>query len=97
MTALFRRIQPFKKFRITAYIIARLLKIPRHLIVRIECWAYIIFVHRCDCGGQFISYRKLQQWLKDKSLSDSKLLHLATTTAVVADYRRRLQKAQKSV
>jgi len=63
MTALFRRIQPFKKFRITAYIIARLLKIPRHLIVRIECWAYIIFVHRCDCGGQFISYRKLQQWL----------------------------------
>lgn len=63
MTALFCRIQPFKKFRITAYIIARLLKIPRHLIVRIECWAYIIFVHRCDCGGQFISYRKLQQWL----------------------------------
>jgi hypothetical protein len=30
--------------------------------MRIECWAYIIFVHRGDKGGQFISYRKLQQW-----------------------------------
>jgi hypothetical protein len=72
MTTLFRRLQPAKKFRITiwaialrapAKLIAQLLKIPKHLIVRIECWAYVIFVHRADKGGQFISYRRLQQWI----------------------------------
>ena len=72
MTTLFRRLQPAKKFRITlwaialrapAKLIAQLLKIPKHLIVRIECWAYVVFVHRTDKGGQFISYRKLQQWI----------------------------------
>jgi hypothetical protein len=62
MTTLFRRLQPAKKFRITISAIAQLLKIPKHLIVRIECWAYIIFIHRGDKGGQFLSYRKLQQW-----------------------------------
>jgi len=70
MTTLFRRLQPAKKFRITisalakhaVRLIAQLLKIPKHLIVRFHCWAYIIFVHRTDKGGQFISYRKLQQW-----------------------------------
>jgi hypothetical protein len=71
MTTLFRRLQPAKKFRITigaiaqgapAKLIAQLLKISKHLIVRIECWAYVVFVHRSDRGGQFISYRKLQQW-----------------------------------
>jgi hypothetical protein len=30
--------------------------------VRVECWAYVVFVHRHDKGGQFISYRTLQQW-----------------------------------
>ena len=72
MTTLFRRLQPAQKFRITAgaiaqgapaKLIAQLLKIPKHLIVRVECWAYIIFVDRTDTGGQFISYRRLQHWL----------------------------------
>lgn len=63
MTTLFRRLQPAKKFRITIGAIAQLLKIPKHLIVRVECWAYILFVHRKDEGGQFISYRRLQHWL----------------------------------
>ncbi len=63
MTTLFRRLQPFKKFRITVGAIARLLKIPKHQIVRVECWAYVVFVHRSDRGGQFISYRQLRQWL----------------------------------
>jgi hypothetical protein len=63
MTTLFRRLQPAKKFRITIGAIARLLKIPKHLIVRVECWTYIIFVHRLDQGGHFISYRRLQHWL----------------------------------
>jgi hypothetical protein len=31
-------------------------------MVRVECWAYVIFVHRTDRGGQFISYRQLRQW-----------------------------------
>ncbi len=62
MTSLFRRLQPAKKFRITISAIAQLLKIPKHKILRIECWAYIIFIHRQDEGGQFISYRKLRHW-----------------------------------
>lgn len=62
MTTLFRRIQPAYKFKITVGAIAKFLKIPKHLIVRVECWAYVVFVHRIDQGGQFISYRQLQQW-----------------------------------
>ena len=62
MTTLFRRLQPAQKFRITVRAIAQLLKIPKRLIVRVECWAYVVFIHRTDKGGQFISYRQLQQW-----------------------------------
>jgi hypothetical protein len=62
MTPLFRRLQPANKFRINLYAIAQLLKIPKRLIVRVESWAYVIFVHRGDKGGQFISYRQLRQW-----------------------------------
>ena len=62
MTALFRRLQPYQKFHISISCIAQLLQIPKHLIVRVECWKYVIFVHRRDRGGQFISYRQLQQW-----------------------------------
>jgi hypothetical protein len=32
------------------------------LIVKIESWLYVIFVHRLDKGGQFISYRQMEQW-----------------------------------
>jgi hypothetical protein len=63
MTTLFRRLQPRQKFRITLTCIAQLLKIPKHKILRVECWAYVIFVHRGDKGGQFISYRQLRQWV----------------------------------
>lgn len=62
MNILFRRLQPAQKFRISIYAISKLLKISKHLILRVECWAYIVFVHRQDQGGQFISYRRLQQW-----------------------------------
>ena len=62
MTQLFRRIQPRQTFQISISAIAKLLKIPQHLIVRVECWAYVVFVHRRDVGGQFISYRKLRNW-----------------------------------
>ncbi|HEY9711166.1 MAG TPA: hypothetical protein V6D48_23360 [Oculatellaceae cyanobacterium] len=62
MTTLFRRLQPAQKFRISVAGIAQLLKIPKRLIVRVECWAYVVFIHRTDKGGQFISYRQLEQW-----------------------------------
>ncbi len=62
MTTLFRRIQPAQKFRITKRQIAKQLGIPESLIVKIEFWRYVLFVHRKDRGGQFISYRKLLQW-----------------------------------
>jgi len=55
MTTLFRRLQPTQKFRISIGAISQLLKIPKHLILRVECWAYVVFVHRRDKGGQFIS------------------------------------------
>jgi hypothetical protein len=62
MTALFRRINPAQKFRITKRQIAKLLRIPESLIVKIEFWLYVVFVHRLDKGGQFISYRQMEQW-----------------------------------
>ncbi|MCY7382636.1 MAG: hypothetical protein LH628_08675 [Microcoleus sp. CAN_BIN18] len=62
MTPLFRRIQPSKKLRITARSIAQFLKISQNLIKRVESWANVVFVHRLDKGGQFISYRRLEEW-----------------------------------
>jgi len=46
--------------QITIDLIAQFLGIPKSMILRAEPWAYIIFVHRRDKGGQFISYRKLK-------------------------------------
>jgi uncharacterized protein YpmS len=62
MTILFRRINPAQKFRLTKRQIAKFLRIPESLIVKIESWLYVLFVHRLDKGGQFISYRQLEQW-----------------------------------
>ncbi len=62
MTVLFRRIKPAQKFHITKRQIAKLLRIPESLIVKIESWLFVVFVHRTDKGGQFISYRQLEQW-----------------------------------
>ena len=62
MTALFRRINPAQKFRITKRQIAQFLGISKSLIVKVESWLYVLFVHRLDKGGQFISYRQMEQW-----------------------------------
>jgi hypothetical protein len=62
MTALFRRIQPSKKLRITVRSIAQLLKISQNLIKRVESWAFVVFVHHRDRGGLFVSYRRLEEW-----------------------------------
>ena len=59
---LFHRIQPQKTFHITIKAVAKLLGISPKMIVRIEKWPYVLFVHRRDIGGQFISYRKLKNW-----------------------------------
>ncbi|MEQ9548128.1 MAG: hypothetical protein RIM23_00690 [Coleofasciculus sp. G3-WIS-01] len=63
MTILFRRIKP-QSFPITIDLISQFLGIPKSMIIRAERWAYIIFVHRRDKGGQFISYRKLKLWIE---------------------------------
>ena len=62
MTALFRRIQPAQRFRINKCQIAKFLKTPESVIVKIESWLYVLFVHRADKGGRFISYRQMEQW-----------------------------------
>ena len=62
MTTLFRRIKPAQKFYITKRQIAKFLRIPESLIVKVESWRYVLFVHRTDKGGQFISYRQMEQW-----------------------------------
>ncbi|MGB7440652.1 MAG: hypothetical protein WA919_06260 [Coleofasciculaceae cyanobacterium] len=46
------------------YYIACFLKIPKSAIVRIERWNYVLFVHRRDRGGQFISCRVLAYWIR---------------------------------
>jgi len=61
MTALFRRIGPSKKLRINVRSIAQFLKISQNLIKRVESWANVVFVHH-HRGGQFISYRRLEEW-----------------------------------
>ncbi|MBD2099961.1 hypothetical protein [Leptolyngbya sp. FACHB-261] len=43
--------------------VARFLGIPESLICRMEHWLHVLFVHRADRGGQFLSYRKFNQWL----------------------------------
>ena len=60
--SLFSRIQPQKTFHITIEDIAQLLGIPAKMIIRIEKWKYVLFVHRRDIGGQFLSYRRLRNW-----------------------------------
>lgn len=62
MTALFKRINPAERFRITKREIAKFLGIAESLIKEVKNWLYVIFVHRADKGGQFISYRKVEKW-----------------------------------
>ena len=63
VTILFRRIKP-NSFPLTLDLIAKFLGIPKSMIVRAERWAYVLFIHRRDKGGQFISYRKLAMWIE---------------------------------
>lgn len=64
MSILFRRIKPAQRFLLSPRYMAHFLKIQRLLIVGIERWAYVVFVHRRDKGGQFVSYRTLARWIR---------------------------------
>ncbi|MBD2102124.1 hypothetical protein [Leptolyngbya sp. FACHB-261] len=44
--------------------VAQFLGISPALICRIEHWAQILFVHRADRGGLFLSYRKFAAWVE---------------------------------
>ncbi|NER27168.1 MAG: hypothetical protein F6J89_05895 [Symploca sp. SIO1C4] len=95
MTTLFNRLQPKDKFRISVSDVAKLLRIPQHLIVRIECWKYVLFVHRRDVGGQFISYRKLQQWLIATACQIQKCSTLPQLLKLLIEIREDSQKYEK--
>jgi hypothetical protein len=78
MTNLFRRIQPAQRFHLSFRYIANILKIPSSAIVRIERWAYVLFVHRRDKGGQFVSYRQLNRWMRT-------IAHMIQTSPTLED------------
>jgi hypothetical protein len=100
MTALFRRIQPALKFRISKSQIAKFLKIPESMIVKIQSWRYVLFVHRRDKGGQFLSYRQLEQWKNavacqmQKCVTWQQLKHL--WNAIVFDHKKHQQQYNNS-
>ncbi|WP_190804712.1 hypothetical protein [Leptolyngbya sp. FACHB-261] len=59
--------------------IAKHLGIPEWMICRYAHWPHVLFVHRSDRGGQFISYRKFAEWVEAcaksiKSCTDLRLL-----------------------
>jgi hypothetical protein len=85
MTPLFRRIQPSKKLRITVRSIAQLLKISQNLIKRVESWANVVFVHRRDRGGQFVSYRKLQEWQNALAKPSKRIGHHIQTCPTLSE------------
>ncbi|NET05104.1 MAG: hypothetical protein F6K09_17390 [Merismopedia sp. SIO2A8] len=95
MSKLFNRLQPAEKFRISVSDVAKFLRIPQQLIVRIECWKYVLFVHRRDVGGQFISYRKLQQWLIATACHIQKCSTLPQLLKLLIEIRKDSQKYEK--
>ncbi|NET06989.1 MAG: hypothetical protein F6K09_34020 [Merismopedia sp. SIO2A8] len=95
MSKLFNLLQPSQNFRISVSEIAKFLNIPEQLIVRIECWQYVLFVHRCDVGGQFISYRKLQQWLLATARQIQKCSTLLELLNFLVEIREDCQKHEK--
>ncbi len=81
MSNLFRRIQPAQRFLLSPRYMAHFLKIQRLLIVGIERWAYVVFVHRRDKGGQFVSYRTLARWIRA-------IAHMIQTSPTLEDLKQ---------
>ncbi|MBD2102189.1 hypothetical protein [Leptolyngbya sp. FACHB-261] len=53
-----------RQFEISLSYLATYLGIPANCILRFEQWANVLFVHRKDRGGQFVSYRNLIHWIE---------------------------------
>ncbi|MFB2978103.1 hypothetical protein [Microseira sp. BLCC-F43] len=95
MTTLFRRVDPAKKFRITKGQIARILGIAESIIVKFECWPFVLFVHRKDIGGQFVSYRVLEHWknaIASQFQQCSTLQHLNHLWSTIKNDRKKHRK-----
>ena len=95
MSSLFKRVKPLKRFRITDWSMAKILRIPEGQIVKVRCWAYIVFVHRKDRGGQFISYRALELWKKAIAHQIQKSSNLEELQQVGIAIKRDVQKYGK--
>lgn len=95
MTALFDRIQPCEKFRISKREIAKFLGIADSLIKKVKNWPYVIFVHRLDKGGQFISYRKIEKWKNAVACQIQKCVTLEEMQQLANTIRRDWQKHNK--
>lgn len=95
MTALFDRIKPCEKFRISKREIAKFLGIADSLIKKVKNWPYVIFVHRLDKGGQFISYRKIEKWKNAVACQIQKCVTLEEMQQLANTIRRDWQKHNK--
>jgi hypothetical protein len=95
MTALFDRIKPGERFRITKREIAKFLGIAESLIKEVKNWPYVIFVHRADKGGQFVSYRKLERWRNAVACQIQKCVTLEELQQLANAIRRDWKKHKK--
>lgn len=95
MTALFDRIKPAERFRIIKREIAKFLGIAESLIKEVKKWPYVIFVHRADKGGQFISYRKLEKWRNAVACQIQKCVTLGELQQLTNAIRRDWKKYKK--
>ncbi|PSB53196.1 hypothetical protein C7B67_03955 [filamentous cyanobacterium Phorm 6] len=62
-----------------------MLKIRQNLIKRVESWANVVFVHRLDKGGQFISYRSLQEWQNALAKPSKRIGHQIQTCPTLSE------------
>lgn len=95
MTALFKRIKPAERFRISKREIAKFLGIAESLIKEVKNWLYVIFVHRLDKGGQFISYRKVERWRNAVACQIQKCVSLEELQQLANAIRRDWKKHKK--
>ena len=69
------------------------------MIVKVEKWEYVLFVHRRDIGGQFVSYRKLRNWQNAVAMKIQncyKAKHLASLWSAIKNDRKKYKKQYKN-
>ncbi len=69
--------------------------IAEPLIKEVKNWLYVIFVHRLDKGGQFISYRKIERWRNAVACQIQKCASLAELQLLANAIRRDWNKHKK--